>query len=65
MHTMKQQKTVTAVCCLLALFGGFASNTAAMDAYFDSEISTSLEYKPSSGTLIVKMVDVPLPILVV
>lgn len=61
MHTMKQQRTATAVCCLLALLGGFASNAAALDAYFDSEISTSLEYKPSSGTLIVKMVDEDLP----
>ena len=58
---MKQHLLCTALCCVFALVGGMASDTFALDAFFDTQISTSLEYKPNSGSLVVRMIDEDLP----
>lgn len=58
---MKQHLLCTALCCVFALVGGLASDTFALDAFFDTQISTSLEYKPNSGSLVVRMIDEDLP----
>ncbi len=61
MSTMKQHLWFTALCCVFALVGGMASDALALDAYFDTQISTNLEYTPNSGSLLVKMIDEDLP----
>lgn len=58
---MKQHLLFAAACCVFALVGGMASDAPALDAFFDTQISTDLEYTPNSGSLVVKMIDEDLP----
>lgn len=61
MRPMKQHLLLMAACCVFALVGGMASDALALDAFFDTQISTNLEYTPNSGSLVVKMIDEDLP----
>lgn len=61
MKPMKQHLLFAAACCVFALVGGMASDAPALDAFFDTQISTDLEYTPNSGSLVVKMIDEDLP----
>ena len=58
---MKRVYVSMIICCALTLIGGFSSEVMAIDAYFDSEISTDLEYTPNTGTLVVRMLDEEVP----
>ncbi|PIE32964.1 hypothetical protein CSA56_13615 [candidate division KSB3 bacterium] len=58
---MKRERVVLFMLCVLGLFGYFSSEVMAIDAYFDSEISTDLDYTPNSGTLLVRMIDEEVP----
>ena len=52
---MKHVYMFVLIFCMLGTMG-FTSEVMAIDAYFDSEISTSLEYTPNTGTLLVQMI---------
>ena len=58
---MKRVCTLLVICCILGISWGFSSEALAIDAYFDSEISTNLTYTPNTGTLIVEMIDEEVP----
>jgi len=58
---MKQHLLFMVLCCVAALVGGITSDAVALDAFFDTQISTSLEYTPNSGSLSVRMIDEDLP----
>lgn len=58
---MKRVYTLLFICCILGIFGGFSSKAFAIDAHFDSQISTSLTYTSNSGTLVVEMIDEEVP----
>jgi tetratricopeptide (TPR) repeat protein len=51
---------VTILGCL-GIIGYMASEAIAVDAYFDSEISTSLEGRANTGTLLIRMIDEDVP----
>ena len=52
-----------AVCCLVTIgtLGGLATTALAIDAYFDTEISTKLEPEPYFGTVYVKQTNEEVP----
>jgi len=58
---MKRTSVLMAILLACALGGGFATPARAFEAYFDSEISTDLEVKPNTGTVVIKMLDEQLP----
>ena len=58
---MKRVYVHVIIFCVLAIIGCFSSEVMAIDAYFDSEISTDLEYTPNTGTLVVRMLDEEVP----
>lgn len=43
------------------LFGVFSSDVLAIEAYFDSQITTDLAAKPNAGSLVIRMVDEDIP----
>lgn len=47
--------------CILGLLWLFPSTALAIEAYFDTEISTKLEAKRDTGTLVIKMIDEDVP----
>ena len=58
---MKRTSVLMAILLACALGGGLAAPARAFEAYFDSEISTDLEVKPNTGTVVIKMLDEQLP----
>ena len=59
---MKRIKTFVVFLGFLGMLGILSSeNAAAIEAYFDSQISTDLEAKTNTGTLLIRMIDEEIP----
>ena len=58
---MKRIYFVAVFLCCLGILGYLASEANAIEAYFDSQISTDLEVEPNTGTLRITMIDEDIP----
>ncbi|MBD3306296.1 tetratricopeptide repeat protein [candidate division KSB3 bacterium] len=58
---MKRIYCLVVCFCVLGILGYAASAVFAIDAYFDTQISTSLDIETDSGTLVVRMLDEEVP----
>ncbi len=58
---MKSMYYVLVMMACLAAIGLTSSDATAIEAYFDTEISTELEYESGAGTVVIRMIDEKVP----